>query len=100
VLDPTKLIIIALVAFLFFGPDKLPQMARTAGRFIREFKKVQEQLETTIRSEMYKTEFDKKQAEMASTGVGVATATAETPASTAAATGGWEHEDPDEEEEE
>lgn len=51
--DPTKLIIIAVVAFLFFGPDKLPEIARTVGKFIREFKKVQEEMETTIRSEMY-----------------------------------------------
>jgi sec-independent protein translocase protein TatB len=48
-----KILIVAVVAFLFFGPDKLPEIARTVGKFMREFRKVQEEMETTIRSEMY-----------------------------------------------
>jgi TatA/E family protein of Tat protein translocase len=51
-----KILIIAVVAFLFFGPDKLPELARTVGKFMREFRKVQEEMETTIRSEMYKVD--------------------------------------------
>jgi TatA/E family protein of Tat protein translocase len=51
-----KILIVAVVAFLFFGPDKLPELARTLGKFMREFRKVQDEMETTIRSEMYKVD--------------------------------------------
>ena len=94
-LDPTKLIIIAVVAFLFFGPDKLPEIARTVGRFMREFKKVQEEMETTIRSEMYKADL------AASPGVDNPTvAAASVPVEERPTVGGWEHESADEEDEE
>ena len=93
-LDPTKLIIIAGVAFLFFGPDKLPQVARTVGRFMREFKKVQEEMETTIRSEMYKADLASNPQAVPLPIVGAG------PTAAAASTGGCEHEDADEEEEE
>ena len=92
-LDPTKLIIIAVVAFLFFGPDKLPEIARTVGRFMREFKKVQEEMETTIRSEMYKVDLNAQPMATDAADSGAAAATPH-------ATSGWEHEDADEEEEE
>jgi sec-independent protein translocase protein TatB len=99
VLDPTKLIIIAVVAFLFFGPDKLPEIARTVGRFMREFKKVQEEMETTLRSEMYRPDLTSTMGTAPEPGAsepGAGTVAA----ATTTATGGWEHEDPDEEDEE
>ena len=92
-LDPTKLIIIAVVAFLFFGPDKLPQIARTVGRFMREFKKVQEEMETTIRSEMYKVDMAAQSETAAQSAAGAGS-------DSASAAAGWVHEDADEEEEE
>ena len=94
-LDPTKLIIIAVVAFLFFGPDKLPEIARTVGRFMREFKKVQEEMETTLRSEMYKV--DLSPTSPSAEGAEVSTAASTTGHAPVA---GWEHEGADEEEEE
>ena len=104
-LDPTKLIIIAVVAFLFFGPDKLPQIARTVGRFMREFKKVQEEMETTIRSEMYKADLGPNPDVNLNPGVGINAPVVTAESAAASATGstgaaGWEHEDPDEEDEE
>jgi len=33
---------IAVIALLLFGPDKLPEMARTVGRVIRQLKKMSE----------------------------------------------------------
>jgi sec-independent protein translocase protein TatB len=102
VLDPTKLIIIAVVAFLFFGPDKLPEIARTVGRFMREFKKVQEEMETTLRSEMYKVDMTSTvgaPVEAPATASDAAAGT-EVVATSTTAVGGWEHEDPDEEDEE
>jgi len=35
---------IAVIALLLFGPDKLPEMARTVGRVIRQLKKMSEDL--------------------------------------------------------
>ena len=96
-LDPTKLIIIAVVAFLFFGPDKLPQIARTVGRFMREFKKVQQEMETTIRSEMYKA--DMADAQAANPNPTVAAASVMQADGTPLASG-WDHEGADEEDEE
>lgn len=51
--SPQGLLTIALIALLLFGPEKLPQYARTFGRFMAEFKRAQESFEATIRSEMY-----------------------------------------------
>jgi len=48
----TELFIIALFVIIIFGPDKLPGLARTVGRFVNEFKKVQGDVETMIRKEM------------------------------------------------
>lgn len=52
----TELIVIAVVALLLFGPDKLPQFGRTIGRFLRDFKRYQDIMEATIRAEMYASE--------------------------------------------
>ncbi|MDZ4063874.1 MAG: twin-arginine translocase TatA/TatE family subunit [Coriobacteriia bacterium] len=48
-----ELMIIVAFALVVFGPDKLPEMGRTAGRFIREFKRTQENMEAMIRAEVY-----------------------------------------------
>ncbi len=49
----TELFLIVVFAVLIFGPDKLPEFGRTAGRFVREFKRAQDQMESMIRTEMY-----------------------------------------------
>jgi sec-independent protein translocase protein TatB len=48
----TELGIILVFALIIFGPDKLPQLGRTVGRFMNEFKRAQESLERTIKAEM------------------------------------------------
>ena len=40
-----EIILIAIVALLLFGPDKLPQYIRELGRYYAEFKKAQRDLE-------------------------------------------------------
>jgi len=45
--------IILIFGFLIFGPDKLPQIARTVGRVIRQFRTAQEQMNKVIKSEVY-----------------------------------------------
>jgi TatA/E family protein of Tat protein translocase len=48
-----EIAIIALFGFMIFGPDKLPQIARTAGRAIRQFRTAQEQMNKVIKAEVY-----------------------------------------------
>lgn len=35
---PSHIVLIVLVALLLFGPKKLPELGRSAGRMMREFK--------------------------------------------------------------
>ena len=49
-LDPTKLLIIAVVAVILLGPDKLPQVARQAGAAWRTFNEFRHRMETEVRS--------------------------------------------------
>ena len=72
-----KILIIGVVAFLFFGPDKLPELARTVGKFMREFRKVQEEMETTIRSEIYKVDLSAASPDTVAAIAGTKPATAE-----------------------
>lgn len=48
-----EFIFIAILALLLFGPDKLPQAARSLGRFMRDFKRYQDLMESTIRGEIF-----------------------------------------------
>jgi len=52
----TELFIVAVFALIIFGPDKLPAMARTVGRFMKEFKRTQESVESMLRAELYSAE--------------------------------------------
>jgi Tat protein translocase TatB subunit len=52
----SEILIIAIIVLLLFGPDKLPQAARTMGRFMREFKRYQSMMESTFKAEMYLSE--------------------------------------------
>ena len=49
----TELFIIGLFAFIVFGPDKLPEIIRTVNSVIQTFKRTQEDMERTIKAEMY-----------------------------------------------
>jgi TatA/E family protein of Tat protein translocase len=49
----TEIAIILLFGFLIFGPDKMPQIARTIGRAIRQFRTAQEQMNKVIKAEVY-----------------------------------------------
>lgn len=49
----TELVIILIFGFILFGPDKLPQMGRTIGRAIRQFRNAQEQMNKVVRAEVY-----------------------------------------------
>ncbi len=46
-----ELLVIMLVVFLVFGPDKLPEMARKAGRFMNQLKKASNDLTREFKKE-------------------------------------------------
>jgi len=52
----TEFFLIVVVVLLLFGPDKIPQLARTVGRFTREFNKYKDIMESTIRMEIAQAE--------------------------------------------
>ena len=47
-----ELAIIVVFGFLLFGPDKLPQMGRTIGRAIRQFRETQEKMTAVVQAEI------------------------------------------------
>jgi sec-independent protein translocase protein TatB len=49
-LDPGKLLVIAVVAIILLGPDKLPQVARQAGAAWRAFNEFRHRMESEVRS--------------------------------------------------
>lgn len=51
-LDPGKLLVIAVVAIILLGPDKLPQVARQAGNAWRSFNEFRHRMESEVRTTM------------------------------------------------
>ncbi len=51
-LSMTKLLILGLIAMVVFGPDKLPQVARDAGRMLRQFRVIAQQARADLKSEL------------------------------------------------
>jgi sec-independent protein translocase protein TatB len=51
-LSMTKLLILGVIAMLVFGPDKLPQVARDAGRMLRQMRALAQQARADLKSEL------------------------------------------------
>jgi sec-independent protein translocase protein TatB len=51
-LDPAKLLIIAVVAVILLGPDRLPQLARQVGGYWRTFNDYRHRMEAQVRESM------------------------------------------------
>ncbi len=49
-LDPGKLLVIAVVAIIILGPDKLPHFARQVGGAWKSFNEFRHRMETEVRS--------------------------------------------------
>jgi len=47
-IGPTEIIIVLILALLVFGPKRLPQMGRSLGRGVREFRKAAETAKTEL----------------------------------------------------
>jgi sec-independent protein translocase protein TatA len=55
-IGPTELILIFVVALLVFGPKRLPEIGRSVGKAIREFKKTSEEIKGRIEEEIQASE--------------------------------------------
>ena len=51
-LGTTEMILILLVALIFFGPRKLPQLARSMGKGLAEFRKASDDFKRTWEREV------------------------------------------------
>jgi sec-independent protein translocase protein TatB len=51
-LDPAKLLVIAVVAIILLGPDRLPQLARQVGGYWRSFNDYRHRMESQMRESM------------------------------------------------
>lgn len=87
----TELVLVIVFVLIIFGPDKLPELARTIGKAMRAFKGAQEDMERLIKAEMYLA--DKAPDAAAETGPTKAEATSQAAAI-------WEATESDDEEEE
>ena len=47
-----EMMIIAIVALIFFGPRKLPELAKSLGRSVNEFKRASNDLRTSLDEEI------------------------------------------------
>ncbi|MCJ7644211.1 MAG: TatA/E family twin arginine-targeting protein translocase [Candidatus Aminicenantes bacterium] len=55
-IGPAELILIFVVALLVFGPKKLPEIGRSVGKAIREFKKTSDEIKWRIEEEIEASE--------------------------------------------
>jgi TatA/E family protein of Tat protein translocase len=51
-----EMLVVLLVALVLFGPKKLPELARTMGRAISEFRRAQNELKATLQHHMSELE--------------------------------------------
>jgi Sec-independent protein translocase protein TatA len=51
-LDPAKLLVIAVVAVILLGPDRLPHVARQVGGYWRTFNDYRHRMESQVRESM------------------------------------------------
>ncbi|HOW86097.1 MAG TPA: Sec-independent protein translocase protein TatB [Candidatus Aminicenantes bacterium] len=57
-IGPAELILIFIIALLVFGPKKLPEIGRSVGKALREFKKTSEEIKGRINDEIEASEIN------------------------------------------
>jgi sec-independent protein translocase protein TatB len=55
-IGPGELVIILILALVLLGPKRLPEVARTVGKGMRELRRATEDLKDSVESEFYKLE--------------------------------------------
>lgn len=53
-----EMIFLVILAFMLFGPKRLPEIARQLGKFVAEFKKASNDFQSQIHQEIRKLELD------------------------------------------
>ena len=56
-----EMIIILVIALIVIGPHKLPELAKSLGKGLAEFKKASEDFQKNVQDEARKTEEEKKE---------------------------------------
>jgi Tat protein translocase TatB subunit len=51
-IGPPELLVILLIALIVVGPSRLPELSRTIGRGLREFRKVQDEVKDMVRFDL------------------------------------------------
>ncbi len=51
-----EMLVIAVLALIFIGPKKLPEVAKAIGKTLAEFKRAVEDVKETVNEEMFKEE--------------------------------------------
>jgi Tat protein translocase TatB subunit len=51
-IGPPELLVILLIALIVVGPNRLPELSRTIGRGLREFRKVQDEVKDMVRFDL------------------------------------------------
>ncbi|HMJ86245.1 MAG TPA: TatA/E family twin arginine-targeting protein translocase [Vicinamibacterales bacterium] len=78
-----ELIIIFVIALIIFGPRKLPELGRSLGKSLAEFKRASNELKSTleeeIRLEEQRTTLEESKAKAAAQAAATAAATTEAP---------------------
>jgi len=65
-IGPAELILIFIIALLVFGPRKLPEIGRSVGKALREFKKASDEIKTRIEDEIQASEISELHREIKS----------------------------------
>src|SRR5512137_1439097 len=55
-IGPAELVLIFVIALLVFGPKKLPEIGRSVGKALREFKRTSEEIKGRIEEEIEASE--------------------------------------------
>lgn len=63
-LGTTEIVVILVIALIVLGPSKLPELAKSLGRGLREFRKASSDFRATVEDEMYAPESETKPAEL------------------------------------
>ena len=51
-IGPWELLLLALIAFIVLGPERIPQVARTAGRLVRQLRQMTDELTGEFRGDI------------------------------------------------
>lgn len=58
-IGPGELVVILILALVLLGPDKLPEVARSIGKGMKELRRATEDIRNTVEQEIYHADIDK-----------------------------------------